>query len=58
MSSREFYAERAIRIRRTLEHLDDPIACIMLRALADALDEAAAEYLRCAVQKRPPGRAS
>jgi P4 family phage/plasmid primase-like protien len=46
MSKKEYYAERAIRLRRRLEHLNDPLARIVLEALADALDEAAAESER------------
>ncbi|MDB5405916.1 MAG: hypothetical protein JWL84_828 [Rhodospirillales bacterium] len=54
MRAKELYAERAVRIRRTLEHLNDPLARIVLAALADALDEAAAEYLQLAGQKPSP----
>jgi hypothetical protein len=55
MSGKELYAERAMRIRRTLEHLNDPMARIVLAALADALEEAAAEYLQLAAQKPSAG---
>jgi hypothetical protein len=43
MSRTEHFSRRSIRLRATLEHLDDPIARVMLAAAADALDEAAAE---------------
>jgi hypothetical protein len=58
MSKKEIYAERAIRLRRTLEHLNDPLARIVLEALAEALDEAAAEYFQRAGQQPSPDRRS
>jgi hypothetical protein len=58
MSWKELYSERAITIRRALEDMDDPIGRIMLGALADALDEAAAEDPGFAGQKLWRRRAS
>jgi hypothetical protein len=48
------YATRARRIRSVLDELDDPVARIVLKALADALDEAAAKDLTSAGEKPPP----
>jgi hypothetical protein len=56
MRKRDFYVERAIRIRRSLDGLDDPLARIMLAAVADALEEAAAECFQPAAQKPSPDR--
>jgi hypothetical protein len=54
MSRTEHFLERAIRLRATLEHLDDPVARIMLAALADALDEAATEQKADLSGSEPP----
>jgi hypothetical protein len=54
MNRKEYYAERALRLRRRLEHLNDPLARIVLAALADAMDEAAAEPVRLAGQNPSP----
>jgi hypothetical protein len=56
MSRTEYYSARAIRLRATLEHLDDPIARVMLAAVADALDEAAAEQQADLSGCEPPTR--
>jgi hypothetical protein len=39
------YRDRADRLRLVMEAIDDPIARLMLAALADAFEEAAAEHL-------------
>jgi hypothetical protein len=54
MSRTEHYSERAIRLRATLEHLDDPTGRVMLAAVADALDEAAAEQQADLSGSEPP----
>jgi len=54
MSDKQDYADRALRLRSTLEELDDPIARIILSALADAFEDAAADQLAFAGKKPVP----
>jgi hypothetical protein len=51
MTKKKDYATRARRIRLVLEKVDDPVARIVLKALAEALEEAAADSLTFAGKK-------
>jgi hypothetical protein len=54
MSNKQDYADRALRLRSALEELEDPVARIMLKALADAYEDAAAESARVCGQEAVP----
>jgi hypothetical protein len=56
MSDKQDYADRALRLRSALEELDDPVARVILRALADAFEDAAADQLAFAGKKPSPKR--
>jgi hypothetical protein len=49
------YATRAGVLRAQMADIEDPIARIMLKAFAEALDEAAAEQMQMSGGKPPAG---